>query len=79
MTAPVRLPPQSSRTMHRSAWHVFRVPLAVGVVACAGLAFALLGDGIWDGLSWLALSVPVGLSVFGWMKSGRSPAKPPER
>nr|WP_082770496.1 hypothetical protein [Bradyrhizobium sp. CCH5-F6] len=51
---------------HRSAWDVFRVPLLVGLVCAAGLGLALVGDGIWDGLSWLALSLPVALVVFYW-------------
>ncbi|UWU73741.1 hypothetical protein N2603_27105 [Bradyrhizobium huanghuaihaiense] len=57
---------------HRSAWDVFRVPLLIGLVCAAGLGLALVGDGIWDGLSWLALSLPVGLAVFYWHRAGRS-------
>ena len=30
---------------------------------------ALLGDGIWDVLAWLALALPVALCVFFWVKS----------
>jgi hypothetical protein len=65
----------SSRVTHRTAWQVFRAPLLVGIVASAGLAFALFGDGIWDGLSWLALSVPVLLSLISWMKAAHSRAE----
>lgn len=57
---------------HRSAWDAFRVPLLVGLVCAAGLGLALVGDGIWDGLSWLALSLPVALAVFYWHRAGRS-------
>ncbi|PJG55329.1 hypothetical protein CVM73_09685 [Bradyrhizobium forestalis] len=56
---------------HRSAWAVFRVPLLVGLVCTAGLGLALVGDGIWDGLSWLALSLPVTLVAFYWRRAGR--------
>ena len=52
------------RIAHRSAWQVFRIPLLVGMVCLAGLAFALIGDGVWDGVSWFALSVPVLLAVI---------------
>ena len=34
-------------------------PLAIGVLSVAGLISALLGDGIWDTLSWFALGAPV--------------------
>nr|WP_247312728.1 hypothetical protein [Bradyrhizobium sp. 141] len=57
---------------HRRAWDVFRIPLLVGLVCAAGLGLALVGDGIWDGLSWLALSLPVALAVFNWHRAGRS-------
>lgn len=75
MNAPVRdANPRESKTSrritHRSAWQVFRTPLCVAVVSSAGLAFALFGDGIWDGLSWVALAVPILLSlVFGLRKA----------
>ncbi|WP_167406746.1 hypothetical protein [Bradyrhizobium forestalis] len=50
---------------------MFRVPLLVGLVCTAGLGLALVGDGIWDGLSWLALSLPVTLVAFYWRRAGR--------
>jgi len=63
---------QNRTRLHRSAWAVFRVPLVVGVICAAGLGLALVGDGIWDGLSWLALSLPVALAGFYWRRAGRS-------
>ncbi|MDD1522184.1 MULTISPECIES: hypothetical protein [Bradyrhizobium] len=56
---------------YRSVWDVFRAPLLVGLVCAVGLGLALVGDGIWDGLSWLALSLPVGLAAFYWHRAGR--------
>jgi hypothetical protein len=47
------------------------MPLLTGVVCAAGLGLALVGDGIWDGLSWLALSLPVALALFYWRRAGR--------
>jgi hypothetical protein len=38
---------------------IFAVPLLIGVVSAIGLTAALLGDGVWDAVSWLALGVPV--------------------
>lgn len=44
-------------------------PLAIAVISAAGMASALLGDGIWDVLSWFALALPVAVCVFFWAKS----------
>ncbi len=41
----------------------------IGIVTLYGLLSALFGDGIWDELSWIALSIP--LLVIAW-KCGRS-------
>ncbi|WP_035638736.1 hypothetical protein [Bradyrhizobium sp. ORS 375] len=67
----------SPRSVQLSAWQVFRAPLLIGLVAAAGLSFGLFGDGVWDGLCWLGLSIPILLSlIYGarW-KSGLEPAQ----
>ena len=38
---------------------IFTIPVTLAVLGGAGLIFALVGDGVWDGLSWFALSVPI--------------------
>jgi hypothetical protein len=38
---------------------IFRWPVVIGVLSTVGLLSALLGDGIWDGLSWVVLAIPV--------------------
>ena len=43
--------------------NTFRIPILLAVLSAAGLTSALLGDGIWDGLSWLALGVPAIISI----------------
>jgi hypothetical protein len=48
----------------RSLGTIFLVPMIVALTSCAGLLSALLGDGLWDGLSWLALSVPVVVALW---------------
>ncbi|MGY3453943.1 hypothetical protein [Bradyrhizobium sp. USDA 4353] len=54
----------AARLPQLSIWQVFRAPLLIGLVAAAGLAFGLFGEGLWDGLCWLGLSVPVLLSLI---------------
>jgi len=48
------------------------MPLLLGVLTAFGLLAALLGDGIWDHLSAVALGIPV---VVGGWHSLRRPAE----
>jgi hypothetical protein len=43
---------------------VWKWPLILGVATACGLLSALIGDGVWDGLSWLALGAPVAVGVL---------------
>ena len=43
----------------RGIWHTFAVPAVMGLLSTVGLVAALLGDDIWDWLSWATLAVPV--------------------
>ena len=43
----------------RSLPAVFAKPAVIAVATLAGLAAGLLGDGVYDGLAWLGLLVPV--------------------
>lgn len=45
---------------------VFGVPLLLGLLSAVGLLSALLGDSVWDALSWLALGVPCAVIVWYW-------------
>ena len=46
---------------------IFAVPLALAVMIAIGLVTALVGDGVWDGVSWVGLGVPVAVSLwYGW-------------
>jgi len=45
-------------------WHVWTLPIAVGFISVIGLLAALIGDDVWDGLSWFCLTVP--LVVISW-------------
>lgn len=53
---------------------IFRIPVLVGVLTAIGLVAALVGDGAWDLLSWLALAIP--LAVIGWGLARREVTEP---
>jgi hypothetical protein len=46
-------------------WKVFAAPTAIAVLTLAGLFAALLGDGAWDALSWLAMGISTAVSLKG--------------
>ncbi|MGY4474099.1 hypothetical protein [Bradyrhizobium sp. USDA 3364] len=48
----------------RSITQVFLTPALISAVIAFGLVSALLGDGIWDQASWLALAVPLAVIAF---------------
>lgn len=43
---------------------VFGAPLLLAAASAFGLVSALLGDGVWDVVSWCALAVPVGVIIW---------------
>jgi hypothetical protein len=49
-------------------WKVFATPTVIALLSGAGLFAALLGDGVWDALSWLGLGVPAILALRGLMQ-----------
>jgi hypothetical protein len=51
---------------------IFAVPALVAVISAAGLAGALVGDGIWDWLSSICLAIPP--VIFLACVSRRKPA-----
>lgn len=48
----------------RSITQIFLAPAVISAVIAFGLVSALLGDGIWDQASWLALAVPLVVIVY---------------
>ncbi|MFG0634556.1 hypothetical protein [Pseudomonas sp. xss_2] len=42
---------------------IFAWPALIGLLGALGLFAALLGDGWWDGLSWVGLGVPAWLGI----------------
>ncbi|MPY69129.1 MAG: hypothetical protein GEU92_03480 [Alphaproteobacteria bacterium] len=55
----------------RSAARVFAVPAALAAMGMAGLVSALVGDGPWDVVSWLALGAL--LLTVAWSARPRKP------
>jgi hypothetical protein len=60
---------RSLQSSPRTLWQIFAIRLLLGVLTTIGLIAALVGDGIWDGVSWLTLAVPVAICV--WCLAGR--------
>ncbi|MGY2313693.1 hypothetical protein ACW9I6_03330 [Pseudomonas sp. SDO5522_S412] len=54
--------------MRRGLWMIFRWPLLLFVLSLFGLLSALIGDGVYDLLSWLSLGVPLGLVGMVWLR-----------
>lgn len=48
-----------SRAPRQTLAQIFTWPLVIGVLSTIGLVSALVGDGLWDGVSWLALLLPI--------------------
>jgi hypothetical protein len=49
-------------------WKVFATPMVIALLSAAGLFAALLGDGVWDSLSWLGLGIPAALALRGLLQ-----------
>jgi hypothetical protein len=56
---------------------VFAMPALIATITAVGLLSALVADGVWDVLSWLALGSAVGVAVwFAVPRSRRAPLAP---
>ncbi|WP_460144322.1 hypothetical protein [Pseudomonas sp. S2_A02] len=56
------------RPRQSSFWKVFATPTVIALLSAAGLFAALLGDGVWDALSWLGLGIPAVLALRGLLQ-----------
>lgn len=45
----------------RSLQEIFRIPIVLALLSILGLVSALVGDGVFDWFSWVALGVPVAI------------------
>jgi hypothetical protein len=62
--------------MRRGVWMIFRWPLLLAVLSLFGLISALVGDEVYDLLSWLSLGIPLVLLGLVWLRMRNSPRKP---
>lgn len=51
-----------------SFWKVFGTPTVIALFSAGGLFAALLGDGVWDALSWFGLGIPAVLALRGLLQ-----------
>lgn len=58
-------PLQSRRQTNRQ---IFAIPMLLGVLSVIGLVSALVGDGMWDGVSWTTLGTPILLCGYVLLK-----------
>jgi hypothetical protein len=56
--------PSLQKRARQTIGQILVIPTALAVLSAAGLIFALVEDGIWDALSWVALSIPIALLVI---------------
>jgi membrane protein implicated in regulation of membrane protease activity len=63
------------RPVRQSLGAIFFLPGIIAAVSCAGLVSALIGDGVWDGLSWLTLSAPIAIVLWFAFRRRKSPGR----
>ena len=60
---------RESQSTSRSLRRIWEVPLLLAVLSVAGLVSALVGDDLWDALSWVTLAVPLVVAAWAiWMR-----------
>ncbi len=57
-------------TTPKTLRQVFAMPLLLAAFTLIGLLSALLGDGIWDFISWLTLGFLIAVVAYHWLKPG---------
>ena len=55
--------------------HIWLAPIILGVFSAVGLLSALLGDDVWDVLSWATLTLPLAVAVYYLNKNLRKKRK----
>ena len=47
-----------------SRTQIWTMPVIIGALSVLGLLAALVADGVWDVVSWLALGIPMGVGLW---------------
>ena len=50
----------------QSGWRIFRWPLVMALANAVGLVAALIGDGVYDLVSWATLGLTLIVMVAAW-------------
>ncbi|WP_420149088.1 hypothetical protein [Spirosoma sp.] len=45
--------------MKSDFWHIWAIPLWIGIISLFGLIAALVGNNLWDVMSWITLGIPL--------------------
>ena len=53
----------------RGLWRIFRIPIVLALATAVGLVAGLLGDGVWDAVSWFGLGAPLLVALACWLLS----------
>jgi hypothetical protein len=64
-------PGSSPAARRRTIGQIFGIPILIALLSAIGLVSALIGDGIWDSISWITLLIPILLCGFFLLKPQR--------
>jgi hypothetical protein len=56
---------------NKTSLKVWSFPLLLAALIISGLLAALLGTGIWYFFSWLAMSIPIIVVLYNWIKHAK--------
>lgn len=64
---------QPPRKRGNSLSRIFKAPSVLACIIGFGLLSALFGDGLWNVLSWIAMSVPLAVIAYHMLKTADEP------
>lgn len=59
----------SKNLPQRTLTRIFYLPAVFAAITTIGLLSALLGDGVWDALSWVTLACPIAATIYFVLRS----------
>ena len=57
-----------NRTSERALGEIFAIPIVLALASAVGLIAALVGDGLFDVVSWIALGTVAGVPVWAYVR-----------